>query len=531
MIESTNKVKNLLLFILLLLPISLFAQDHVEEAKGRSFKELSIALQNEIEASKRAEGQNDKKTLGRNLSNIGGIYLEIAREPAEQIVADNLISADKRTNLRQSIAYSNRAIEPSESVGDIEQLKTSYKNLNTAQKMMGNVKGAMASYAKLVSLKKTIFNAKKIDNKERKQSEYIHKKTEDSIREQQRIAEERLKEQTQRLSQKQQELQTTHQSLSASEKDKDEARQALTKTQSSLSIEKSNSEEKEKQLTLVEAERALQTAQLSLQQNELQLKQNELHRKDETLAQRKNERLFYIAGIAGLLIISLLTYRNTVIQKRSNTALKKEKKRSEELLLNILPAEVAEELMEKGFADAKHFDNVTVMFTDFVSFTSKAETMSPQQLVGELHICFKAFDGILGKYKIEKIKTVGDAYMAVSGLPAANKDHAGDVIAAAIEIRDFMLKRQVEFGRNTFGIRIGINSGNVVAGIVGVRKFSYDIWGDTVNIAARMEQNSEEGKINISESTYQLVKEKHGCIYRGKVEAKNKGSIDMYYLV
>ena len=147
-----------------------------------------------------------------------------------------------------------------------------------------------------------------------------------------------------------------------------------------------------------------------------------------------------------------------------------------------------------------------------------------------MHKCFKAFDEITSKYNIEKIKTIGDAYLAVSGLPAANPKHAEDIVAAAIEIRDFMTKRQKEIGNRTFGIRVGINSGNVVAGIVGVRKFSYDIWGDTVNIAARMEQNSEEGKINISETTYQLVKDKYPCIYRGKVEAKNKGSIDMYFL-
>jgi adenylate cyclase len=227
------------------------------------------------------------------------------------------------------------------------------------------------------------------------------------------------------------------------------------------------------------------------------------------------------------------------IEQLRNVELKKEKDRSDSLLLNILPAEVAEELKEKGTADAKHFDNVTVLFTDFKSFTTVSERLTPQQLVDELHTCFSAFDEICGKYNIEKIKTVGDAYLAVSGLPLANPNHAEEMIKAAIEIRDFMLtrKRLVAvkapfggLGADTFEVRIGIHSGSVVAGIVGVKKFAYDIWGDTVNTAARMEQNSEAGKINISQSTYELVKDKFKCEYRGEIEAKNKGKLKMYFL-
>jgi adenylate cyclase len=208
-----------------------------------------------------------------------------------------------------------------------------------------------------------------------------------------------------------------------------------------------------------------------------------------------------------------------------------EKQRSESLLLNILPAEVAEELKEKGTAEAKHFKNVTVLFTDFKGFTTVSENMTPQELVNEIHECFKGFDEIIDKYQIEKIKTVGDAYIAVSGLPIANKNHATDIIKAAIEIRDFMLKRREEKQEKTFELRIGINSGEVVAGIVGMKKYAYDIWGDTVNIAARMEQNCEAGKINISSSTYTLVNTHFDCKHRGKIAAKNKGEIDMYYIV
>lgn len=518
-------MKQLIILILFLLPFSSQAQDEQENDKAEvSFNKLSKALEHAFGAYKQAEDNKDKKAMGRGLGSIGSIYLAIAREPSDSVQPGVLISRDKNVNLNKCIEYANRSIQASEEAGDIEQLKKSYKTLNSAQKMSGNVKGAMASYAKLVSLKKNIFNAKKVGEIEKKQLEYEHRKREDSINNQRQIAQEHLKEQAKVLARKQQEL-------TATEKDKEAAHLALDKTKADLAMEKNSSDEKEKELTLAQEEKVLQATKLELQKSQLQVQKNELEIKDQALEQRRYERWFFISGIAGLLAFSSLAYRNFKVQKKSNHALKKEKKRSEELLLNILPAEVASELMEKGFADAKHFDDVTVLFTDFISFTSVAETMTPHELVGELHVCFKAFDEILGKYHIEKIKTVGDAYLAVAGLPAANHDHASDIVSAAIEIRDFMRRRKEEMGSKTFGIRIGINSGSVVAGIVGVRKFSYDIWGDTVNIAARMEQNSEEGKINMSETTYQLVKDKYGSVYRGKIEAKNKGSIDMYYLV
>jgi class 3 adenylate cyclase len=220
----------------------------------------------------------------------------------------------------------------------------------------------------------------------------------------------------------------------------------------------------------------------------------------------------------------------TIVEEK-NKIIEAEKEKSESLLLNILPAEVAEELKEKGTAGAKLFDDVTVLFTDFKDFTKVSERLSPQELVDELHTCFSAFDKIMASHKIEKIKTVGDAYLAVSGLPLPKENHAEALVKAAIEIRDFMLERNKRMGNKTFEVRIGIHSGSVVAGIVGVKKFAYDIWGDTVNTAARMEQNSEAGKVNLSETTYLLVKDKFACEYRGEIEAKNKGLMKMYFLL
>lgn len=250
-------------------------------------------------------------------------------------------------------------------------------------------------------------------------------------------------------------------------------------------------------------------------------------------------RNIFIGGFVVVLIFALLIFRgyrqklkDNIIISQQKEEVEKQKGRSDELLLNILPSEVAEELKVKGSADAKQFDEVTVMFTDFKNFTQISEKLSPPELVAEIHTCFKAFDNIIGRHNIEKIKTIGDAYMCAGGLPVANTTNATDVVNAAMEIQQFMqqhlLQRKSEV-KEVFEIRIGIHSGPVVAGIVGVKKFAYDIWGDTVNIASRMESSGEAGKVNISGSTYELVKGKFNCVHRGKIQAKNKGEIDMYF--
>lgn len=215
---------------------------------------------------------------------------------------------------------------------------------------------------------------------------------------------------------------------------------------------------------------------------------------------------------------------STLLQEALDDAEEKRQK-SDELLLNILPAEVAQELKMKGESEAKQYDHVSIMFVDFVNFTGISEELSPKDLVRTIHQNFTVFDRIIEKYGIEKIKTIGDAYLAVAGLPAQNPRHAHEILQAAQEIREYM--ESVDGG---FQIRVGINSGTVVAGIVGVKKFAYDIWGDAVNIAARLEQECEAGKINIGQSTYELVKGEFQCHYRGKIPAKNKGEIDMYYV-
>jgi len=223
--------------------------------------------------------------------------------------------------------------------------------------------------------------------------------------------------------------------------------------------------------------------------------------------------------------------RNELSEK--NMIINKEKDRSDELLLNILPAETAEELKTKGRSEARYFEKVTVMFMDIKGFTFIAEKLTPQQLVDDIDHCFKNFDRIITQHNIEKIKTIGDAYMCAGGLPVANETNPFDVVNAALEIQDFMhdLKQQkILENKPFFELRIGINTGPLVAGIVGIKKFQYDIWGDTVNIASRMESSGEVEKVNISQMTYELIKEKFIYEHRGKIKAKNKGAIDMYFV-
>jgi len=209
--------------------------------------------------------------------------------------------------------------------------------------------------------------------------------------------------------------------------------------------------------------------------------------------------------------------------------LEEEKEKSERLLLNILPGEIAEELKQRGSVQPRRYDDVTVIFLDIVGFTKIAEQMPPEALIEELDYYFKAFDNIFQKHRVEKIKTIGDAYLAVSGLPIPDGNHAVNAIEAAREIMEFV---KTEKGRRaaSFDLRIGIHSGSVIAGVVGNTKFAFDIWGDNVNTAARLESNGEQGRINVSESTFRLVNGHYSFEQRGKVSAKYKGEIEMYFL-
>ncbi len=266
---------------------------------------------------------------------------------------------------------------------------------------------------------------------------------------------------------------------------------------------------------------------------DIEKKESEIKVQDATIQRQKI--LNYAAAVVGFLLILLVIgiFHRYQYTRKTNRIIKNERDRSKELLLNILPEETANELEEKGYAQARYYDRVTVLFTDFKGFSTIAGKLSPQDLVAELNDYFVAFDEIVGNHNLEKIKTIGDAYMCAGGIPTANTTHALDAVAAGLAMQTFMVTRNADRkrkGLDIWELRIGIHTGPVVAGVVGKRKYAYDIWGDTVNIASRMESNGEPGRVNVSASTFEQIKENYTCIHRGKIMAKNIGEVDMYFI-
>lgn len=267
-------------------------------------------------------------------------------------------------------------------------------------------------------------------------------------------------------------------------------------------------------------------------EREIELLNTENELNQATIEKEATSRNLLLA-VLGLLTFVIggfiLQYRYV---KKSNKRLDKERTRSENILLNILPKDTADELKQNGFIQAKKFELVTVLFTDFKAFSVVAEQISPENLVQSVDYYFKKFDEIIERNNLEKIKTIGDAYMCAGGLPARNSTHAEDAVKAGQDILRFVKETEANPPENIypFKVRVGLNTGPVIAGVVGTKKFQYDIWGNTVNIAARMESNSEPGKINVSENTYDLLKDKRKFTYRGEIEVKNGQKLKMYFL-
>jgi len=217
------------------------------------------------------------------------------------------------------------------------------------------------------------------------------------------------------------------------------------------------------------------------------------------------------------------------LKKKDNRIIAGAMAKSDQLLLNILPLGIANDLKEKGKTEPQLFDHVTACFVDIVNFTQKTTNLDPKILIEELNQIFTAFDNIIEKNRCERIKTIGDSYMAVSGLPVPDPMHAYQIVSSCIEMVRFIRKRNTQ-SLHTWEIRVGVHTGEVIAGVVGVKKYIYDVFGDTINTASRMESNSEPMKINISESTYNLVKDNFDTEFRGELEARGKGKLRMYFV-
>lgn len=321
--------------------------------------------------------------------------------------------------------------------------------------------------------------------------------------------------------------------------------------------EKLNVENQQKELALIQRdndlkELALEKERLVVSENQkaisLLAQKNELERQKRLNEEEgfKNTMRLILSALFFIFLILvgiLIAYRQlrkrkkhieqqSIIIAESKREIEKEKEKSESLLLNILPHTVADELKANGSAKPKLYDEVSVGFTDFSGFTMISEKLSPEELVHKLDEIFYEFDLIIERYGLQQIKTIGDAYMFASGLPEEIPDHANRIVQAALDIRDFVAEhnRKLTPGEASWNIRIGVNTGPVVAGVIGIKKFAYDIWGDTVNTASRMESSGEIGRVNISGSTYDLIKGNFRTEYRGKIAAKNKGEIDMYFV-
>ncbi len=258
------------------------------------------------------------------------------------------------------------------------------------------------------------------------------------------------------------------------------------------------------------------------------MKQNEIIH-DLDIRKQKILRNAFIYGFISVFVLAIIIFYGLVQKRRVAKVIQAEKEKSDELLHNILPSKVASDLKERGRAEPEMFENVTVFFSDIVGFTERSSELEPQILISELNDIFTGFDNIIEKNFGERIKTIGDAYLAVCGLPESNPNHADNIVSAALEIVDYLKKRN-ENSNHKWDIRIGVHSGQVVGGVVGVKKYIYDVFGDTINTASRMEVNSAPMRVNISQTTFELVKFRFNFEDRGDVETKGKGRIKMYFV-
>ncbi|MEZ4772511.1 MAG: adenylate/guanylate cyclase domain-containing protein [Bacteroidia bacterium] len=296
--------------------------------------------------------------------------------------------------------------------------------------------------------------------------------------------------------------------------------------------------EKEQEATqLVVSEKQLLEMKNAQTEAELKAAGSEIEARDAALEAKKAAEQNYLIGAIGGVVVFLMIIIGLISRSRAKSRhareIKAEKEKADNLLLNILPEKVAKELLTTGKVVPVNHDQVTILFTDFKNFTSIASKMTPEELVKELETAFSAFDEIIEKHKLYKIKTIGDAYMAAGNLTTSDPDHALNAVKAGLEMQEFMdrwIGRKKRRGEDVWELRVGIHTGQVIAGVIGQQRFAYDIWGDAVNTASRMETSGEAGKVNISAETYSRIKA-FGEFEEKRTEiVKNKGVVDMYFV-
>lgn len=485
---------------------------------------------------------------------------------------NQLISAIymKGSDYYNALQYNAVAMDQAQKASAADLLSDAYRQAGEIHEDMYEFEKALDFYGKYLSIRDSILVQEKLRQQQLLQQQFLLEKAEKEIKLYQ--INEELKDlalQQSELEKERLALEATNLRLEAKKKtdqltllEKEnqikearlKAQQVEAQTQLLLTEERLATEQKERELADLQQKEEMQTMQLAnleatelAQQKELEAETEKRKAQElELINQRRSNQLAYGIGLF-LLLASILMLRSWFASKRSNKKLAQknkeveqqkataewERQKSDELLLNILPEPTAVELKEKGYATPKKYNLATVLFTDFSGFTTISEQLTPELLVRELNDCFVAFDEIIERYGLEKIKTIGDGYMCAGGIPIPNETNPMDTVRAALEMRAFMKQKTAEkqaAGMPYWKMRMGIHSGELVAGVVGKKKFVYDVWGDTVNVASRMESNGVEEKINISKTTYELIKDQFICTYRGAVPIKHKGAIEMYFV-
>lgn len=473
--------------------IGMIYDTYADKTKGLEYYQKALVIHEEL---------GEKKGIADALNNIAGVYYE-------------------QGNTSKSLEYHQKSLEIRKELNDKHGISASLRNIGVIHKSQNNIPKAMEYYQSSLMILQELNDQNGISDLQTEIGYFYHKQGINS----------KALEYCKRGLELAQTIEDLYvqknacQCLYETYKDMGKSNEALLFYEKMIVFKDSMyNDENTKKITRLEMQYDFdkkEAAALAEQEKKDAFAKQELQR-------QKIVRNVFVGGFALVLIFAGIFFRQ-------RNKISKEKERSESLLLNILPAEIAEELKEKGRADARDFEMVSILFTDFKGFTSASEKLSAQELVTKINTCFEAFDGLVEKYGIEKIKTIGDAYMAAGGLPVPDDDSVKNTVLAALEMQQFIFDHKNKMdaaGKPAFEMRVGVHTGPVVAGIVGVKKFQYDIWGDTVNTASRMESAGEVSKVNISQATFELLKDDPEFTFesRGKVEAKGKGEIEMYFV-